>query len=241
MHFTSEQRLDDGVLERRFLLGGIPGILWTHGSEPSPLLLFGHPGGLDERYPRLSRRARFYATGYGFAAAAIELPGGGDRPRLPELEAARADLRRAMAAGEPVDEIVDRLVIPLVDAAEPESRAAIDALLELPEISGPVGCDGGVFALGLRLAANEPRVAASVLFAGTFVPEAIIKEARDITIPVHVLLQWDDAGGNRDQALRVFDAIGSREKTLHANTGGHTGVPEFEFDAVAAFFTRHLR
>ena len=29
MQFTSEHRLDDGVLERRFTLGEIPGILWT--------------------------------------------------------------------------------------------------------------------------------------------------------------------------------------------------------------------
>jgi hypothetical protein len=29
MRFTSEQRLDDGVLEREFTLGEIPGILWT--------------------------------------------------------------------------------------------------------------------------------------------------------------------------------------------------------------------
>ena len=31
MQFTSEQRLDDGVLEREFTLGEIPGILWTPG------------------------------------------------------------------------------------------------------------------------------------------------------------------------------------------------------------------
>ena len=29
MLFTREQRLDDGVLEREFTLGQIPGVLWT--------------------------------------------------------------------------------------------------------------------------------------------------------------------------------------------------------------------
>ncbi|GLX23517.1 hypothetical protein Slala02_72530 [Streptomyces lavendulae subsp. lavendulae] len=29
MHFTSEPRLDDDLLERAFTLGEIPGILWT--------------------------------------------------------------------------------------------------------------------------------------------------------------------------------------------------------------------
>ncbi len=42
-----------------------------------------------------------------------------------------------------------------------------------------------------------------------------------------MLLQWDDDGNDRDLALRLFDAFGSREKTLQANLGGHTGVPAF--------------
>ena len=29
-------------------------------------------------------------------------------------------------------------------------------------------------------------------------------------------------------ALNLFDAFGTKEKTLHANMGGHTGVPQFE-------------
>ena len=41
MRFTSERRLDDGVLEREFTLGEIPGILWTRGSAPAPLILLG--------------------------------------------------------------------------------------------------------------------------------------------------------------------------------------------------------
>ena len=58
MHFTSERRLDDGVLERGFTLGEIPGILWTPASAPAPLILLGHPGGLRQMYPRLAARAR---------------------------------------------------------------------------------------------------------------------------------------------------------------------------------------
>ena len=65
MRFTSEQRLDDGVLEREFTLGEIPGILWTPGSAsaPAPLILLGHPPlGLHKMYPRLVARARQCAT-----------------------------------------------------------------------------------------------------------------------------------------------------------------------------------
>ena len=116
MRFTSEQRLDDGVLEREFTLSEIPGILWTPGSAsaPAPLILVGHPGGLHKMYPRLVARARHCAA-EGFAAATIELPGSGDRPRSAAAEQARADLRRTLEAGEPVsDEIIDALILPLV-------------------------------------------------------------------------------------------------------------------------------
>ena len=98
MRFTSEQSLDDGVHERRFTLGEIPGILWTPASAPAPLILVGHPGGLHMMYPRLVARAR-HAAAEGFAAATIELPGSGDRPRSAAAEEARADLRRALEAG----------------------------------------------------------------------------------------------------------------------------------------------
>ncbi|MGW1761077.1 dienelactone hydrolase family protein [Streptomyces mirabilis] len=242
MQFTSEQRLDDGVLEREFTLGEIPGILWTPGSAsaPAPLILLGHPGGLHKMYPRLAARAR-HSAAEGFAAATIELPGSGDRPRSAAAEQARADLRRALEAGEPVgDEIVDRLVLPLVEKAVPEWQTTLDALLSLPEIGGPVGYSGGVIAIGTRLAVVEPRISAAVLFAGSFVPRAMLEEARQVTIPLHVLLQWDDKGNDRQQALDLFDAFGSKEKTLHANLGGHTGVPQFAGDAAAQFFTRHL-
>jgi hypothetical protein len=242
MRFTSEQRLDDGVLERNFTLGEIPGILWTPGfaSAPAPLILLGHPGGLHKMYPRLAARAR-QSVAQGFAAATIELPGSGDRPRSAAAEEARVDLRRAIEAGEPVDDdIVDRLVLPLVDKAVPEWRTTLDDLLALPEIDGPVGFAGGVIAIGIRLAVVERRIAAAVLFAGSFVPRTLFEEARQLTIPLQVLLQWDDEGNDRQMALDLFDAFGSKEKTLHANMGGHTGVPQFEGDAGNRFFARHL-
>jgi hypothetical protein len=245
MRFTSEQHLDGGVLEREFTLGEIPGVLWTPGSAsapaPAPLILVGHPGGLRKMHPRLAARARHYAAQYGFAAAAIELPGSGDRPRSAAAEQARTDLRRAMEAGEPLDGIVDALVLPLVEKAVPEWRTTLDALLSLPEIGGPVGYEGGVISIGIRLAVVEPRISAANLFAGSFVPATLFEEARRVTIPLQVLLQWDDEANDRQSALDLFDTFGTKEKTLHANLGGHTGVPSFEIDAGARFFARHLR
>ena len=38
----------------------------------------------------------------------------------------------------------------------------------------------------------------------------------------------------------VLDALGSQEKTLQANLGGHTGVPAHASEDAARFFARHL-
>jgi hypothetical protein len=242
MHFTSEPRVNDGMVERDFALGDIPGILWMpeHAPAPTPLVLLGHPGGLHKMKPRLAARAQ-RAVADGFAAATIELPGSGDRPRVATVDEARADLRLALEAGASVGaDLIDRLVLPLVEQAVPEWQAALDALLSLPGIGGPAGYSGGVISIGVRLARVEPRILAAGLFAGSFVPRVIYEEARLVTIPLQVLLQWDDEGNNRQAALDLFDAFGSREKSLHANMGGHTGVPAFATEDAAGFFARHL-
>ncbi|MCT4352070.1 alpha/beta hydrolase [Streptomyces sp. Je 1-79] len=239
MQFTSEQRLDDGVLEREFTLGEIPGTLWTPGSAvPAPLILMAHNNGLPKGAARLVARARHSAAS-GYAVASIDAAGCGDRPRSADDEQARAELRRAMQAGEPVDEIFESVVGTLVENAVPEWRTTLDALLSLPEIGGPVGYSGWT-AVGIRLAVAEPRIAAAGFFAGGYVPRAQREEARQVTIPLLFLLQWDDEGNPRQRALDLFDAFGTREKTLHANLGGHTGTPWFEVEDGNRFFARHL-
>ena len=246
MHFTSEQNPDEGITERGFTLGGISGILWTppaaSPSAPVPLILLGQPGGIGMRrmYPRLAARARS-AAAQGFAAVSVEAPGAGDRAPLPGAEQARMDLTRAISAGEhPTENVIDRLILPLVDKAVPEWQTTLDELLGLPEIGERVGFSGGVIAIGTRLAAIDSRIAAAGLFAGIYVPRTTMEEARQVTIPLHVLLQWDDEGNDRGMALDLFDAFGSTEKTLYANMGGHTGVPQFAGEDAARFFARHL-
>ena len=246
MHFTSERMLDQGTTERAFTVGDLSGILWTpptaSAATPVPLILMGQPGGIGMRqmYPRLAARARS-AAAKGFAAVSIELPGAGDRTPLPGAEQARADLGRAIFAGDrPTADVIDRLIRPLVDQAVPEWQITLDKVVGLPEIGERVGLSGGVIAIGIRLAAIDSRIAAAGLFAGSYVPRSTIEEARQVTIPLHVLLQWDDEGNDRATALELFDAFGSTEKTLYANMGGHTGVPQFASDDAARFFARHL-
>ncbi|MCI1673274.1 MAG: hypothetical protein LKI34_03530 [Bifidobacterium tibiigranuli] len=242
MHITSEHHLDDGVIHREFTFADIPGSLWMPPDtvEPVPLVLLGHPGGLNRMLPRLAGRAR-RAAHAGLACATLELPGSGTRPHLPGVDRARVDLQHAIRHGEPVPaQVIDSLVLPLVERAVPEWQGLLDNLLTLPEFAGPVGFSGGVTAIGIRIAAVEPRVGAVTLFAGSFVPHTIMEEARTVTIPAMMLLQWDDEHNDRRMALDLFDALGSTEKTLYANTGGHTGVPTFENDNENRFLVRHL-
>jgi fermentation-respiration switch protein FrsA (DUF1100 family) len=246
MHFTSEQRLDDTLTEREFTLDDFSGILWMPASAspstPAPLILMGQPGGFDlqRMLPRLRARARSSAE-HGLAAVAIEQPGAGGRPALPGAAQAREDLGRAIRSGErPADDVIERLILPLVEKAVPEWQRTLDAVLALPEIDKRAAFSGGVISIGIRLAAVDPRVVAAGLFAGSYVPRAIFDDARRVAIPLHVLLQWDDEGNDRQLALELFDAFGSSEKTLYANMGGHTGVPRFAGEDAARFFARHL-
>lgn len=59
-------------------------------------------------------------------------------------------------------------------------------------------------------------------------------------MPVEFTFQWDDAIAARDTGLALFDALGSREKTMHINPGAHGEIPAFEHASWEAFFRRHL-
>lgn len=78
MQFTSETS-SHGVVERTFTLGDITGVLWSPDSGPdgAPLILAGHPGGLDKKAPAHVARARSSVTTDGFHVATIDAPGHG--------------------------------------------------------------------------------------------------------------------------------------------------------------------
>jgi hypothetical protein len=96
----------------------------------------------------------------------------------------------------------------------------------------------GVLSRAFPYVAAEPRITAAVL--GLDESDVLISIAPRITIPVEFVMQWDDAGHPRDSMLTLFDALGSTEKTLHANPGSHFEVPDFEIDSSIRFFARHL-
>jgi len=246
LRFTSEHS-STGVLERDFVLGDVTGVLWSRpsGGHHPALVLMGHGGGLHKKAPELLARARRYVDQWGFAVAAIDAPGHGDRPRTPEDERVRDDLRAAMTAGdrERVASVSAAYGMSLAQRAVPEWRATMDALGALPEIGAeaPIGYGGGITlgtAIGVPLAAQDARIRAAIFGGGFVVHEQLLEAARRVTVPVQFLLPWDDEHVDRQSALGLFDAFASTEKTLHANPGDHRTIRWIGLDH--EFLARHL-
>jgi dienelactone hydrolase len=234
----------DGIREQLFTIGDIPGVLWTpaEGSGPRPLVLIGHGGGQHKKGGEVVSRALPYVTSCGFAVAAIDAPGTGDRPEHPQIRRLVAFIQEREAAGEPFGPAWPALNETVAAQLIPDWRTTLDALQELDSVgdSRPVGYYGLSQAgeMGIRLVAAEPRITAAVL--GLVGSEWLIDTAARITIPIEFVLQWDDEGNPRDSVMKLFDALGSAEKTLHANPGSHFHVPSFEIDSSLRFFARHL-
>ncbi|MFD7933568.1 alpha/beta hydrolase [Streptomyces sp. NPDC059755] len=241
--FTAESS-SNGMIERDFTVGDVPGVLRSpaSGADRAPLVLLGHGGGNHKRHPAMAGRAHLLVTGCGFHVAVIDAPGHGDRPRTARDDQEIAELRKAQAAGEPEGPIVVRYNARLAELAVPEWQATLDALQQLPEIGadGPVGYFGVGLgtAIGVPLVAVEPRITAAVF--GLMWPDALIETAKRITVPIEFDLQWDDERIPREAGLALFDAFASQEKTLHANAGRHFDFPRFEADSAVRFFARHL-
>ncbi|GGY01084.1 dienelactone hydrolase family protein [Streptomyces hiroshimensis] len=242
MRFNS-QTSSDGVTEQLFTLGEIPGVLWTpEGARGTrPLILMGHGGGQHKKAPGVLAGARRFVAEGGFAVAAIDAPNHGERPKDPEFLRIAGEMRAGMAADEDPSALVAAMHSHLAGPAVAEWQAVLTAVQQLDQVgTGPVGYWGMSMGcgLGIPFVAAEPRVRAAVL--GLLGSTALDDTAARVTVPVQFLVQWDDALVPREQGLALFDALGSAEKTLHANPGNHRDLPSFETDSSLRFFTRHL-
>ncbi|WP_430379765.1 dienelactone hydrolase family protein [Streptomyces sp. B1-3] len=232
-----------GVVEQPFTLGEVPGVLWTpEGARGTrPLILMGHGGGQHKKAPGILARARRFAAEGGFAVAAIDVPNHGERPTAPEFDRLAADYRARVRAGEDTASLDTALYTLVVEQTVADWQAVLTAVQHLDHVGGgqvgywgmSLGC-----ALGMPFVAAEPRVRAAVL--GLQGSPVLTEAAARILVPVQFLLQWDDELMPRAQSLALYDAIGSTEKTLHANPGRHGDLPQFELDDTLRFFARHL-
>jgi dienelactone hydrolase len=246
MRFISRTS-SDGVTEQLFTLpftsGETPGVLWTPDGAAGarPLILMGHGGGQHKKAPGIVARARRFAAEGGFAVAAVDVPGHGDRPRDEDLDRIIAEMRTRAQAGGELTPLVAGLHTLLAGQTVPEWRAVLDSVQQLDHVgAGPVGYWGMSMGcgLGVPFIAAEPRIRAAVL--GLNGAETSAGAAAQITVPVEFLVQWDDERVPRAASLALFGIFASAEKTLHANPGKHGDLPGFELDSALRFFRRHL-
>jgi dienelactone hydrolase len=255
---TVSEKVEQGVVEQRFDLrvddDTVPGIRWSPegATGPRPTILIGHGGTQHKRVPNVLGLARRFVRHLGYSAVALDAPGHGERVTDPEKAARRRQaiqdrIAAGPGAGGPADlgpeearEWVERTIRGMA-----EWRALLDCL-DAPGDAPRYGYWGVSMgtAIGLPFVASEPRVQAAVLgLAGLGNrpgADRFEEAARGLTIPVLLVLQWNDELVGQTSGLALFDAIGSSEKTLHVNPGGHVQIPLFERDAYEAFFLRHL-
>ncbi|MEU5094558.1 alpha/beta hydrolase [Streptomyces sp. NPDC020996] len=242
MRFTSETS-SDGVREQLFLLGDIPGVLWTpRGADGTrPLIVMGPGGGQHKKASDIVDRARRFVAECGFAVVAVDAPAHGDRPEHEEFTRIATEYEARLAAGAELAPLIAGFQALVVRQIVPEWRAVLDAVQKLGHVgTGPVGYWGVSLGcvIGVPLIAAESRIRAAVL--GLAGAEVSAGTAARISVPVEFLVQWDDERVPRTRSLALFDAFASTEKTLHANPGKHGEVPAFETDSTLRFFARHL-
>ena len=258
-----DETCEKGVVERRFdlVVDGetVPGLWWSPegASGPRPTVLIGHGGTQHKAVPNVLSLARRLVRHLGYGAVAIDAPDHGDRVADPEAaEKARRRLQRQIAGGrrpgatpQPIanDPKAAEAWVRRTETGVAEWRALVDAL-EKEDLcgSGPFGYWGVSMgtAIGLPFVAAEPRIRAAVLgLAGLGNRpggEAFEAAARSLDVPILFVFQNDDELMTRDSGLALWDAIGSSDKTLHLNPGGHVDVPLFERESYEAFYVRHL-
>jgi dienelactone hydrolase len=242
MRWTTDAAVVEGVHERGFQVDvagrTVPGVLWTPAGAAGrrPLVLLGHGATRHKKVDYLVALGRRLSSDYGLAVAAIDGPGHGDR-RAPghvdDVALFTAFLAEWSREGS-TDEMVE------------DWRTAIDALQQLDEVGeGPIGYWGLSMGTiyGLPMVAAEPRMRVAVFgLMGLVGPtrDRMAADAASLTCPVLFVQQWDDSLVPRTDSLAMFDAIGSRDKRLHAHPGDHSAVPIEEIVFSARFLARHL-
>lgn len=255
MEFT-EERIEEGDVRRysfELTVAGetVPAVLWVpNGARgPRPLVLMGHGGSQHKKTPGIVARARQYARRLGYATLAIDAPGHGDRVSR-EAAAAMARDVGARVRGEGAAMVMDperlRQMTQRSLKAVPEWNAALAAVRNLDFVgsSEPVGYWGVSMgtAIGVPFVAQCKSVTCAVFGLAGLRPNApdFAAAAKAITIPIEFVFQWDDAVAPREHGLALFEAFGSKEKTMHVNPGGHLFIPRFEGASWERFYERHL-
>jgi pimeloyl-ACP methyl ester carboxylesterase len=241
-----------GVAERLFAIEvagqRVPGVFWAPAGAvgPRPLVLMGHGGSQHKKVETLVARAFNYVRRLGYAVAAIDAPGHGERATPEEARARVEALHLRIVERTPADPSMVAAMVARARQTVPEWQATLDELQKVDIIgaAGPVGWWGVSMGttIGVPFVAAESRITAAVFGLDGVLTgdDSLAQAAGQITIPVEFAFQADDELVDRNAGIALFDAFASAEKTLHLNPGGHLGIPSFEGVSWERFFERHL-
>ncbi len=248
VEWRDEGAVTDGasdVIERGFTVQGerdtITGLMWSPPDLPanSPLVLIGHGGGGHKRAPTVLPTGRGFVQEHGLPAICIDAPGHGERGgaqgRTPEYYALWKDARQ------------------MADHAISDWKRVLTAFLATGLFDADrVGWSGMSMGslIGVPYVAAEPRIRVAALglcglrgdtpSRGT-AGEVLAAAAREITVPVAFMVQWDDERFERDSSFELFDLIGSQDKRLAAHPGAHAEMPLEGRRYTRAFVAERLR
>ncbi len=208
----------------------IPAILWTpQGAEGTrPLVVFGHGGRQHKRVDNILRSARDFVVTEHYAVLAIDGPGHGDRAR-PASETEGASQRPTNMTA--------------------ETMSAISTVQKLDYVGqGSVGYWGVSMGtrFGVPLVAADDRIDVAILGLFGLFDEGLTADsefgqaAKAIDVPLMFVYQRSDQLMELQNGIDLFDAFGSKEKVMHINPGGHTGIPVSERETWKPFFVSHL-
>lgn len=210
-------------------------------TAPVPLVLVGHGGGGHKRAATVVNMAEGLMREHGIATLAIDGPVNGERESnddaARELRKQDRHAYRRKFYLEKYDEMIE------------DWRAALDVAQRLPEIDpsaiGYWGLSMGT-RFGAPLIAAEPRIKAAVigLFGhreGEETSQRVYDDAARIRVPVLFLQQLGDEEVGQRAYHELFQRIGTADKRLHANPGGHAQVPRSELEASRLFLARKLK
>ncbi len=236
MSWNNKNVTKDAVEEQGFQVEvndqTVPGVYWTPvDGNHERLVLLGHGGTTHKKAEYIEFMASMLVA-RGIAAMAIDGPGHGERASENFTEENTDAFSRAWQSGGGTDGMLA------------DWRAALDFIEgeEGPRPTGWWGLSMGTM-MGLPVTATDDRIRVALLgLMGNWGPnkEDLVRLAPEVTCPVRFLVQWDDEIVPRDACLELYDALGTTKKTLHANPGKHSAVPQFEVQGSVDYLDRYL-
>jgi dienelactone hydrolase len=215
----------------------VPATVWLPKglSEPRPLILVGHGGSGHKKSNLVLDIAKALVENFGLVVAAIDGPVHGDRRKeFADGPVVRAEFRDLWTNGSSVDPMVEDWI------------TTIDYLCRMPEVNsnaiGWYGISMGT-SYGIPVVAADQRIkcAALGMWGTTRLPiDRLIKDAKDIHVPVLFQIKTGDEIFNSEGQTELFNFIASQNKKLVSYPGGHTDPAGEQLKDIVEFLVSYL-